>query len=207
MKLGWVAAGALIFAGAAAAMAFLAVRLSAEEATAVAPAAHEVTFPEDYRKWVFVGASTGLSYSERKAAPESEERSDPGMFHHTYLNPEAYAHFSRTGTFPEGTMLVLEVRRPERKTSIQRRGWFEGELVGLELAVKDSSRFEDGWAYFSFDEGARTARPFPRDACWSCHKEHGADDNVFTQFYPILREAKAALSDGRGSEGGSTTPD
>lgn len=209
MKLRWVAAGALILAGAAAALAFLTVRLSGGKTAALvstnagrdaerpALSGDEVTLPEDYLTWVFVGASTGLSYSERDAAPKSSELSDPGLFHHTYLNREAFDHFSRTGTFPEGTMLVLEVRRPERKVSIQRRGWFEGDLVGRELAVKDHSRFEDDWAYFGFEEGTTTAKPFPRDACWSCHKEHGADDNVFTQFYPVLREAKAALGAGQ----------
>jgi len=25
--------------------------------------------------------------------------------------------------------------------------------------------------------------------CFDCHAEHAADDNVFVQFYPILREA------------------
>ena len=30
-----------------------------------------------------------------------------------------------------------------------RTGWTEGDLVALEMAVKDPSRFQGGWAYFA----------------------------------------------------------
>jgi len=60
--------------------------------------------------------------------------------------------------------------------------------------VKDSRRFEDVWAYFSFDEKDGTvkdkAQPFPKKACWSCHNKKAETDHVFTQFYPILRQAR-----------------
>lgn len=38
---------------------------------------------------------------------------------------------------PEGTMLALSIRRPERLVHPSRTGWTEGELVALEVAVKD----------------------------------------------------------------------
>lgn len=31
------------------------------------------------------------------------------------------------------------------------------------------------------------ATPFLRESCYDCHHEHSATDNVFTQFYPMLR--------------------
>jgi len=35
------------------------------------------------------------------------------------------------------------------------------------------------------------AEPFPASAgCVSCHKQNAETDNVFTQFYPVLRAAK-----------------
>ena len=145
----------------------------------------QLMLPEGFHNWVFVGASIGLSYSE-------QARTDgPGAFHHIYIQPEAYAHFKRTGQFPEKTMLVMEVYKPEQKVSINKQGYFEGDRVALEVALKDHDKFEEGWAYFDFGNGRRSvATAFPKNTCWSCHNEHGETDNVFTQFYPILREAK-----------------
>src|SRR5262249_47916106 len=35
------------------------------------------------------------------------------------------------------------------------------------------------------------AQPAKKAACYDCHREKAAEDNVFTQFYPVLRAAKA----------------
>jgi hypothetical protein len=34
------------------------------------------------------------------------------------------------------------------------------------------------------------AAAFPKETCFNCHAEHGATDNVFTQFYPILQRGE-----------------
>lgn len=139
--------------------------------------------PQGYRKWVFVGASLGLSYSGGAAAE------GPGEFHHVYLRPESYDAFRRTGRFPEKTVLVLELHQAAEKVAPSRHGRFEGKRVALEVAVKDRERFPDGWAYFSFGDGSRpTAPAFPRTDCFDCHREHALSDNVFVQFYPVLRD-------------------
>jgi hypothetical protein len=148
----------------------------------------ELMLPEDYRTWVFVGASIGLSYSE---STRTDAAATPGAFHHIYIQPEAYAHFKQTGQFPEKTMLVMEVHKADQKVSINKGGFFEGERVAVEVALKDREKFEEGWAYFDFANGRKkTSSAFPKASCFNCHKEHGADDNVFTQFYPVLREAR-----------------
>jgi hypothetical protein len=36
----------------------------------------------------------------------------------------------------------------------------------------------------------REAQPFPKEACYGCHAEHAARDNVFVQFYPLLAGVK-----------------
>jgi hypothetical protein len=139
--------------------------------------------PQGYRSWVFVGASLGLSYSDRK------QDGGPGEFHHVYLRPESYEAFRRTGRFPDKTMLVLELHEAAQKVAPSRQGLFEGRRVALEAAVKDVERFPDGWAYFSFGDGSRpTAIPHPRSRCFDCHRQHAASDNVFVQFYPVLRD-------------------
>src|SRR5262249_49963865 len=89
----------------------------------------------------------------------------------------------------------------EEKNEPGLRGSFQKEFTGLSAAVKDRDRFPDGWAYFSFSDGpGKTkdrARPAKKAACYDCHREKGAEDNVFTQFYPVLKAAR------HGKEGGS----
>ena len=144
--------------------------------------------PEGYRDWKFVGANYGMGYTA--AAPDAKETP---AFHNVYIQPEAFREFAATGRFPDKTVLVMEVYRPGTNASINRTGAFQDTFVGIETAVKDEQRFPERWAYFSFigSEGKAldAAKPFPKAACWKCHNEHGAADNVFVQFYPALREA------------------
>jgi Cytochrome P460 len=144
--------------------------------------------PQDFESWVFVGASTGLSYQKFSSAGRAPN------FHNVYILPEAYLAYRRTGKFPEKTMLALAMYRPSEKVSPAKGGLFEGEFEALEVAVKDHEKFPEGWAYYSFSEyGQQLARAeaFPKGMCYSCHVAHGADDNVFVQFYPVLRQLKA----------------
>lgn len=146
--------------------------------------------PEGYRHWVFVGASLGLRYPD-DGEPVADE--GPGTFHNVYVQPEAYAHYMDKGVFPEKTILAMETYETgtrEPKSNLT-GGYFEKELSGFATAVKDSEHFETGWAYFSFNGSgsglADKARAFPKERCYDCHSEHAANDNVFTQFYPILK--------------------
>jgi hypothetical protein len=137
--------------------------------------------PEGYHSWPLVGASLGLSYTE------TPQGSGPGAFHRVYINPSSYEAFGRTGTFPDGTMFVLELYAAREKAAPAKAGYFEGPRVGLEASVKDRRRFSSGWAYFGFENGARaTATALPEERCHSCHVAHAARDSVFVQFYPTL---------------------
>ena len=147
----------------------------------------ELMRPTDYHLWVFVGASLGMSYEE----PGKEKADGPGIFGNVYLEPTAYKQYVETGKFPEKTMLALAVHKPASDVSINKRGHFEGEQIALEIALKDHEQFEEGWAYFDFGMDKDTAKAFPKERCHACHVQHAADDNVFVQFYPILRDLKA----------------
>ena len=153
--------------------------------------------PVNYREWVFVGSSRGLSYAQTPR-PATEAAAANEMYHNVYIKPEAYREFAKTGKFPEGTVLVMEMASADTKREPGLQGSYEKEFIGLEVAVKDSSRFEaPGWAYFNFSNGMGSdykskAEPFPASAgCVSCHKQNAATDNVFTQFYPVLRAARS----------------
>jgi hypothetical protein len=145
-------------------------------------------FPSGYRNWVYVGTSLGLNYSE---GPEAFGESWRGeLFQNVYIDPAAYAQYRETGQFPEGTVMILEVASSEVRNEPGLQGRYEKEILGIEASVKDSRRFEEGWAYFSFrDRSGRTpqtAEAFPEDSCWTCHHDHAETDHVFTQFYPVL---------------------
>jgi cytochrome P460 len=153
--------------------------------------------PVNYREWVFVGSSLGLAYAANPPAANAPATGGMGaMYHNVYITPYAYREFAKTGKFPEGTMLAMELLSADTKREPGLQGSYEKEFIGLEVSVKDSTRFESGWAYFNFSNGMGSsyrekADPFPASAgCVSCHKQNAETDNVFTQFYPVLRAAK-----------------
>jgi hypothetical protein len=141
----------------------------------------KLLFPASYREWVFL--SSGLDMSYRK------EMSGMGhsMFDNVFSAPRAYREFLKTGTWPDRTVLVMEVRGAATKGSINASGKFQtGELMGVETHVKDTKRFPGGWAFFVF-QGTGPAPQIPVAAeCYSCHQQHAAVDTTFVQFYPTL---------------------
>jgi hypothetical protein len=145
--------------------------------------------PQNYREWIFVGSSLGLSYAPN---PVTSQAGSTQLYHNVYINPTAYREFAKTGKFPDGTTMILELATQEQKTEPGLQGSYEKEIIGIEASVKDSSRFKEQWAYFTFIGADRKplqkARPFPKAACWTCHDTNAQTDHVFTQFYPVLRE-------------------
>ena len=143
--------------------------------------------PAAYREWVFVGSSLGLGYTQGQGAE---------MYHNVYIDPAAYREYARSGIFPEGTVMALEMVSADVKKEPGLQGSYEKDFIALEVSVKDSSRFEEGWAYFDFTKGMGTlkseAEPIPQSAgCVSCHREKAATDHVFTQFYPVLKSVRS----------------
>lgn len=149
--------------------------------------------PLDYRDWIFLSAGMDMSYVD---GPEVAEHA----FDNVFVTREAVAAFRETGRWPDKTVFVLEFRAGEQNGSINKRGRFQSELLGVEVHVKDEARFEGGWAFFAFD-GPTPGRLLPRTAnCYACHEQHGAVDTTFVQFYPTLlpiARAKGTLVEGR----------
>ena len=148
--------------------------------------------PAGYREWIYVGTPlTPNDMNDGKAAfPE---------FHNVYIDPKSWAHWKKTGLFRDGTILVKELVGVGSKTAVSGKGYFQGQFVGLEATIKSEKYFsgEPGnWAYFSFSTPdhktlTRAATAFPTQSCNACHAGAAADDFVFTQYYPVLRDGKA----------------
>lgn len=201
------------------AVAFLSAALRSEDAPEEAPAAKraagarsapqynergELKRPVGYEKWIFVGANVGLEYRDddaEPAAPAKDEKKPVrlGDFHNVYIDPEAYDHYVRTGKFPEKTVLVLDSYRSEERgpKSVVSEGLAPGRQTGVAIAVKNSARPDGGrsdWAYYDFGVDRQSAKAFPDSKCYECHLQHADDDNVWVQFYPILRAARDKAS-------------
>ncbi len=146
--------------------------------------------PRGYRSWVFVGEPlTPNDQNNGKAAfPE---------FHSVYIDPGSYEHLQKTGEFRDGTILIKELVAVGSKSAVSGNGYFMGDFIGLEATIKSKKHFPDepgNWAYYSFtSEGGGPTKPtataFPTAKCNSCHQSNAAKDFVFTQHYPVLRDA------------------
>lgn len=138
-------------------------------------------FPVSYREWVFLSSGIDMSYN-----PKAMEMGH-SVFDNVFVNPESYAKFKETGTWPDKTVLVLESRMGMDKGSINQKGHYQGtEMMGFEVHVKDDARFSGGWAFFNFDNQV-SGSVFAKTAdCYSCHAQHAAVDTTFVQFYPTL---------------------
>jgi hypothetical protein len=149
--------------------------------------------PTDYREWMYVTSGLGMTYGSAQAGAGRAP-----MFDSVFVTADSYREFLRTGTWPDKTMFILEMRGAESNVSINNGGWTQGAIRGMEASVKDKARFHnEGWGYFSFDgpQGlAASAEPLPTSApCYSCHATNTAVDNTFVQFYPTLFEIAKRL--------------
>jgi hypothetical protein len=154
-------------------------------------ASGELKMPERYREWIFLTSGVDMSYTPTAAM------AGHSMFDNVFVNPAAYRAFQETGTWPDKTTLVLELRGAEGASSINKSGHTQSpEIMGMEVHVKDA-RLEGGWGFYEFD-GSGSAKMVKRPAsCYECHESHAAVDTTFVQFYPTLiglAKAKGTLS-------------
>jgi hypothetical protein len=141
--------------------------------------------PADYREWVYLSSGLGMTYG-----PVTQELPTRApAFDNVFVTRAAYKRFVETGTWPDKTMFVLEVRSSMSKGSINNGGHYQSDVLAVEAEVKDEARFPGKWAFFGFGKGAQSGKQIPASAaCYSCHPTKGAVDNTFVQFYPTLLE-------------------
>jgi len=148
----------------------------------------KLKLPVGYRQWVYVGASVTPNDLNAGQALFPE-------FHSVYIDPESYAHYQKTGEYRDGAVLIKELASVGGKEETSGNGYFMGDFLSLEVAIKDSQRFKDepgSWAYFSFDYKPTLKKEAAKHAaasCNQCHQDNAAEDFVFSQDYPVLRAA------------------
>ena len=162
----------------ASALVTVATRAQTPDPGLVYTADGKLNFPASYRAWVFLSSGLDMSYTT-SAQPNAHS------FTNVFVNPGSYAEFQKTGTWPDKTVLVLEVRRGETNSSINQRGQIQTDIVQTEVHLKDAAR--GGWAFYGFRDQSAPATMIARTAdCYSCHQANGAVDTTFVQFYPTL---------------------
>ena len=164
--------------------------------TAVFESDGKMKRPTGYRAWVFVGSPLtpdGLQLTGKADFPE---------FHNVYIEKHNVDGYRKTGSFPEGTVIVKELVRvlnptfPDgSRTEPSGRGFFDGEYNGMDVMVKDSKRFAttNGWGFFNFGHQPWPLKESSQEAsvaeCAGCHISFVAKtDMTWVQFYPLLRD-------------------
>jgi len=140
--------------------------------------------PTDFREWQYVSTGQGMSYAGGTQQPGV-------LFDNVFVRRSAYESFKQSGLWPEQTIFVLELRMSSDHDSLLSAGRYQTDQLLVEASVKDSHRFENSWAYFSFYPGDDGTLPTkvernPDGACFSCHQTHAQVDFTFGQFYPTI---------------------
>jgi len=154
----------------------------------------KMKLPTGYREWVFIGSPlTPNALNGGKASfPE---------FHNVYVERRNFDAYQKTGTFPEGTVLVKELvllQKPTFPDGSQQapsgRGYFDGNFNCMDVSVKDTKKYAktNGWGYFTFGHHPEpceaTAAESSAAECAGCHIANVAKtDMTYVQFYPVLQ--------------------
>lgn len=141
----------------------------------------ELIKPADFREWVFLSAGLGMTYDEGGANANPSP-----SFTNVYVNPASYRAFMTSGTWPDQTMFILEIRGSASEGSINLGGRYQTAVRAIEAEVKDSTK-PGGWTFYNFGAKLEQVAALPKTArCYECHSTKAAVEHTFVQFYPTL---------------------
>ena len=133
-----------------------------------------VQFPDGFRRWVHVG--TGVIMPSDNPMLKSEE----GM-HHVFANAKAADAYA-TGDFPDGSVIVYELREAQQKNGVI----VEGERRRVDVMIRDSSKYKStgGWRFERFfgDQKTDDAIKDSGSSCFQCHSKADKHGFVFSQL-------------------------
>lgn len=151
-----------------------------------------ISLPKDFeRTFVHLGS---ISVAKTEGEPVSEQ-------HGTYTRHEDLLAFRRDGTFPDGAILVKDVRATTNEKLTTGSAAYGAEVKVWFVMVKDAKgRFPDnelwgdGWGWGLFDGKDRTKQIAAnyRTECRTCHVPVKNSDWVYTKCYPVLNVDDAA---------------
>lgn len=156
-----------------------------------------ITLPKDYRNnWSHIGS---WLIADPKASGHG--------FHDVYMQPSTVRHYRKTGQFPDGAVIVKEVRKIEAGIKTTGQAQWAGDINIWFVMVKDNKgRFNDnphwseGWGWALFENRALTKSNDPKrkgpetnvskgfaPSCQGCHTPAKDNNWVFIEGYPTLK--------------------
>jgi len=155
----------------------------------------EISLPADFAaKWTHLG--TWVVTSTAAAGPETSKMSPGTGLHQAYTQPESLRAYEKTGKWPDGTVIVQEVRAMQWDDLPTGHVIYAGDASEWFVMVRDGQgRFKenpnwgDGWGWALFraaDPGKNVSTNYVQD-CRGCHEVARETDWVFSQGYPALR--------------------
>lgn len=144
--------------------------------------------PSDYAKLYEYLGTWGVAADK---GPGSKE------MHVVFASPGAIAAFRRTGHFPDGTVLVKEVRDTETAPMTTGTVSHPTKLKGWFVAVRDTKNSHPanklwgdgwGWSWFDADKPMHTTSTDFHNDCEGCHTPAKATDWMYTPGYAVLKK-------------------
>lgn len=147
-----------------------------------------ISLPEGYRqKWTHLGSwAVG-----KKPADAIRE------LHNVYTQPETIRAYNQTGEFPDGAVLVKEVRATAADRLTTGHAAWSTDIKIWFVMIKDrKERFQDndhwgdgwGWALFEAKDPTKNVSAGYDTSCLACHTPVEDRDWVYTYGYPELKK-------------------
>src|SRR2546430_13432175 len=131
-------------------------------AYAASPEKSSVAYPTGYRKWALVKSM--VIYSDKHPL-----FAEFGGLHHVYANAEAMRALVKGGTFPDGSVLVLDLHEAKDENG----AWVEGSRKLVGVMEKDRARFKaTGGVGFEAVKGGRQTERTGTHASAPCFPRH-----------------------------------
>src|SRR2546426_3439888 len=144
---------------------------------AAPPEKSSVAHPTGYRKWALVKSM--VIYSDKHPL-----FAEFGGLHHVYANAEAMRALVKGGTFPDGSVLVLDLHEAKDENG----AWVEGSRKLVGAMEKDRARFKaTGGGGVEAVQGGNPTERAGTDAsaqCFTCHQKQKDKDFVFSGYLP-----------------------
>jgi predicted Rdx family selenoprotein len=154
-----------------------------------------INLPADFRStWVHLG--TWIATSTAAAGAEISQTGPGTGTHSVYTQSASLKAYKKDGKWPDGAMLVLEVRAMTWDDLPTGHVIVEGDVVKWLVMIKDGKgRFPknpnwgDGWGWALFKPAAlkNNASTNYKNDCLGCHEPAKDSDLVFIKGYPGLR--------------------
>lgn len=159
------------------AFALLLTLVAATGAWRASAASGPIPYPEGWRQWTHLKSMAIVSDAHPLFAAF-------GGVHHVYVNRVGFAAARTGGTYPNGSVLVFDLRA----TALDGGAYAEGDRKFIGVMVKHSKRFAatGGWGFEAFAGDSKTERVVKdaKSECFDCHAAQAQRDYVFSAFRP-----------------------